>query len=393
MNPPHVLVVDDQPINVRLLERKLERVGMRVTSAFSGIEALEYVQREQPDVILLDIMMPMMDGIEVCRRLKEDAHTRDIPVIFITAKTSKEGKLEGLNVGAADYITKPIDLDETVARISTQLRIQENYRQNLELTNRLGEARRHAAIAHVTEGIAHNLNNLLGVVVGYLDLLRASLDNRERMLRTSDKLDQAVKRMVNIVRELTTIAEFDRVRKTPVPVTAVIGNALQRFRAEYSVPQAQVVIDNQVPELELETNQEMLEDIIGRLLINGYESYEDDTPASDRALRLTATQESGEFNEFLRITISDHGQGVDSEMADTAFEPFVSRHSAVGRGMGLTIVRHAIHSLGGTVKLEKHTDGSDGTVAVIQHPFRDPADEEIDWSQMVGEHLPEESGS
>ncbi|MDP0501964.1 MAG: response regulator [Verrucomicrobiota bacterium JB022] len=378
MKPPLVLVVDDQPINVRLLERKLDRVGMRVHSAFSGVEALEQVRQERPDVILLDIMMPMMDGIEVCRRVKEDPQTRDIPVIFITAKTSKEGKLEGLNVGAADYITKPIDLDETVARISTQLRIQENYRQNLELSNRLAESRRHAAVAHVTEGIAHNLNNLLGVVVGYLDLMRASLDHRERLVRTSDKLDQAVKRMVGIVRELTTIAEFDRVRKSAIPVPAVLHNAIQRFKAEYQVPEAVVVVNNPVGDLSIDTNQEMLEDIIGRLLINAYESYADGTPPTERGLWLETSTEKGEFCEYLRVVVSDHGMGVKESMADTVFEPFVSRHPAVGRGMGLTIVRHATNSLGGTVKLEKHHDGQAGTQAVLLHPIRDPLTDEFD---------------
>lgn len=372
MKTPHVLVVDDQPINVRLLERKLERVGMRVTCAFSGMDALEIVQRDAPDVVLLDIMMPLMDGIEVCRHLKENAPTRDIPVIFITAKTSKEGKLEGLNVGAADYITKPIDLDETVARINTQLRIQENYRQNLELSNRLADSRRHAAIAHVTEGIAHNLNNLLGVVVGYLDLLRASLDNRERLVRTSDKLDQAVKRMVGIVRELTTIAEFDRVRKSMLPLRAILDNAINRFRAEYELPTVHVSVINHVNDLQLETNQEILEDILGRLLINAYESYPDGTPLEERLLLIEANVEKGEFTDHLRIVVRDEGMGVKESMADTVFEPFVSRHSGVGRGMGLTIVRHAVHSLGGKVKLVKHPDGSPGTLAILQHPVRDP---------------------
>ena len=110
---------------------------MVVLTAFRGEQAIRLAEEEKPDIILLDIMMPEVDGFEVCRRLKESKQTRSIPVIFITAKTSREGKLKGLDTGAADYITKPIDLEETIARINTQLKIQRNHEQNLNLQSRL----------------------------------------------------------------------------------------------------------------------------------------------------------------------------------------------------------------------------------------------------------------
>jgi response regulator RpfG family c-di-GMP phosphodiesterase len=105
-------------------------------------------------------------------------------VIFITARTTKESKLEGLNVGAVDYITKPIDLDETLARVQTQLRFVTINRQLNELTRRLEESRRAATIGAVTQGIAHNLNNLLGVVIGYLDLVKAYHDKPDQVKKT-----------------------------------------------------------------------------------------------------------------------------------------------------------------------------------------------------------------
>jgi CheY-like chemotaxis protein len=126
---PKILVVDDQPINIKLLQRKLERQGMEVFVAYNGRECLNIVGEAKPDLILLDIMMPEMDGIETCQHLKANPETETIPIIFITAKASKEGKLEGLDAGAVDYITKPIDLDETIARVRTQLRLQEMFRE------------------------------------------------------------------------------------------------------------------------------------------------------------------------------------------------------------------------------------------------------------------------
>ena len=150
MAAPKILVVDDQPINVQLLKRKLEREGLTVVAAYNGLEALDLVAKDKPDLILLDVMMPDMDGIEVCQRLQSNEETRPIPVIFITARTSKEGKLEGLGVGAVDYITKPIDLDETLARVQTQLRFVAINREMADLQRRLAESRRIATIGSST---------------------------------------------------------------------------------------------------------------------------------------------------------------------------------------------------------------------------------------------------
>ena len=179
MSVPRILVVDDQMINVQLLRRKLERHNLAVVAAYSGQEALDAINAEKPDLILLDVMMPEMDGIEVCKRLQSREDTRTIPVIFITARNTKEGKIEGLAVGAVDYITKPIDLDETLARVQTQLRFVNINREMVDLQRRLVEARRSATIGAVTQGIAHNLNNLLGVLNGYLKKIKTGADNAD----------------------------------------------------------------------------------------------------------------------------------------------------------------------------------------------------------------------
>ena len=195
-------MVDDQPINVKLLQRKLERQDMHVSVAYTGRECLDLVAKVIPDLILLDIMMPEMDGIETCERLKSKPETEAIPIIFITAKASKEGKLEGLGAGAVDYITKPIDLDETIARVRNQLRLQEVFRENFQLQERLADARKVAAVGAITQGITHNLNNLLGVVVGYLDLMKNGHDSPDMVKRSIGLMDNAINRMVNIVRQL-----------------------------------------------------------------------------------------------------------------------------------------------------------------------------------------------
>jgi DNA-binding response OmpR family regulator len=373
---PTVLVVDDQQVNVRLLERKLQQNKLRVICATSGEKALELANNECPDVILLDIMMPGMDGIDVCKVLKENSRTKDIPVIFVTARTSKEGKIEGLGAGAADYLIKPIDLDETIARVRTQIRIIENHRENIRLTQELEESRRQTAIMNLTEGIAHNLNNLLGVTVGYLSLLRRSANNPERILKHCDNLDAAIKRMTRIVHQLTIIGQFDSIQTESFPLHMIISKAIARFH-RIGANKANVTQHIDLPiDFRLITNAELLEACIERLLLNAYESYQMKDPnAQPPSNGITIECHKDEEAKTLTIDILDIGAGVPFEIKDNIFEPFVSSFPSVGKGMGLTIVRHSIRSLQGTVSVTPRE--GNGTRARLVLPLNKPASEMI----------------
>lgn len=362
---PKILVVDDQPVNVKLLEFKLQREGMQVVVAFNGKECLEKIQTEHPDLILLDIMMPDVDGMEVCRKIREDPDSQDIPVIFITAKSSKEGKIAGLQAGADDYITKPIDLDETLARIKTQLRIRENHRINLDLQNRLAEARQNAVIGSITQGIAHNLNNLLGVVIGYLDLTKSAYNAPEKVLRSCNLMEQALKRMTKIIRQLTTLSNTESLRLSPIPLETLLNNAVVRFRNDYNKPEAKVEIRCHKSGHIIHANAEAMEDSLGRLLINAWESY---PPAASERPIIIRTEDLPERSSLL-IYIEDNGKGVDPALESHVFEPFVSSDTAVGRGLGLTIARHHIRRIGGDIMLEPNLPkGTKARVIIPSHP-------------------------
>lgn len=129
-----ILIVDDEPNNLEVLRNCLSEASFKVAVVDSGETALELVEHIKPDLILLDVLMPGMDGFETGRHLKKNEVTKDIPIIFITAKTETVNKIEGLNIGAVDYITKPIEVDEVIARISKQLTIRK-LRQKLEEQN------------------------------------------------------------------------------------------------------------------------------------------------------------------------------------------------------------------------------------------------------------------
>lgn len=145
-----VLIVDDQPVTLKLLLAFLERCGFTVLVATGGEEALVLIEETRPDIILLDIMMPVLDGYETCRLLKDNAATADIPVIFVTALANLEDKVKGFDVGAVDYVTKPFQLEEVLARISSHLTLA-RLRKELESKNRqlqvvLDEMRQMSAI-------------------------------------------------------------------------------------------------------------------------------------------------------------------------------------------------------------------------------------------------------
>ncbi len=340
---------------------------MDVYVAYNGRECLELVTETTPDLILLDIMMPEMDGIETCQHLKANPETETIPIIFITAKASKEGKLEGLDAGAVDYITKPIDLDETLARVRTQLRLQEMFRENLELQERLGDVRKAAAVGAITQGIAHNLNNLLGVVVGYLDLIKNGYDSPDMVKRSVMLMDHAINRMVNIIRQLGTIANNERIELVATPIPRLIENSIERFQKEYEISSEIEVSSDIDPNATISANAETFEIILGKLLINAWESYTKETPDDARKIHVNARIAREKGPAVLEIKVTDQGAGIDPEVADTLYEPFITTKTSVGRGMGLTIARHTMRNLEGEVHVVENPEG--GVTATMTHPL------------------------
>ena len=364
---PTILVVDDQAVNLKILSRILENKGMNVITASNGLECLEVVKQTPPDVILLDVMMPKMGGIEACERLKADTETSSIPVLFITAKTAREEKIKGLEAGAIDYITKPIDPEETIARVKTQLDYQRINRLNMELQRQVEEGKRAAAVWAVTEGISHNLNNILGAVACHLDMIKVAADNPEMLDKLVDKISASVNRVISIVRQLNTIASTEPVVTESRKLKDVIDRAIERFEEEHEI-EANIDIENALPEdYSFETNLEAVTSTLEKLLINAWEAYPEDAQATDRSVHLKVREEAGpDGAPQIVMEIEDEGEGIKEEVADTLFEPLVTGKISVGRGMGLTLARHHMQSLKGDVQVAER-DGK-GVAAVLRHP-------------------------
>ncbi len=171
-NKGNILLVDDTLDNLRVLSNLLTEQGYYVRPVPDGRQALSAAARKPPDLILLDIMMPGMDGYEVCRRLKADERTREIPVIFISAIDETLDKVKAFSLGGVDYVTKPFQEAEVLARVNTHLTMRRLFQEHMEIE-------RHRSLAQMVAGVAHELNTPLGVINTAVNLIENRVKSDE----------------------------------------------------------------------------------------------------------------------------------------------------------------------------------------------------------------------
>jgi signal transduction histidine kinase len=238
-------------------------------------------------------------------------------------------------------------------------------REMIELQRRLVEARRAATIGAVTQGIAHNLNNLLGVVIGYLDLIKAYYDKPEQVKKIAMHVEEAVHRIVSIIKQLSSLVVKSRPPSLKGNLQRLLESSIARFHTEYKLT-TPVTVDNPLGELLFDTNYEVFEEVVSKILINAWEAY-DNRPTDPRPISIhTRLIEQAEIGKTLEIRIEDEGRGLDDEIRDHIFEPFISSKHTVGVGMGLTVARHALRNLGGEVVVLDREGG--GATVVLTHP-------------------------
>ena len=182
----NILIVDDDPNIAMLVQLALSANPDYATTIINdGNEAIESIKNNHPDVILLDVMMPGISGFEICKRVKSDEATKYIPVILITAKTDTADKIHGMDIGANDYITKPFNPDELLARIKALLRIK-------DLERELGQKAELGAALKTSVTLQHEVNNPLTAIIGNLELLQDRSDMDE------DEVDEIIKELLGL---------------------------------------------------------------------------------------------------------------------------------------------------------------------------------------------------
>jgi two-component system sensor histidine kinase/response regulator len=234
-NAPFILVVDDILRNLQVIGNILEDEGYEISVATNGEEALEIVQEEIPDLILLDVMMPGMNGFEVCRRLKEMEKIKEIPVIFLTAKTETEDIIKGFEIGGVDYISKPFKKEELLIRIKTHLQLKFSkeiiVNKNIRLEQLNKEKNEFLGIA------AHDLKNPLSTIKGYAELMEIDAANMssDEIIEFAGQIKSMSQYMFQIIIDLLDMnaIEEGKMKMNPVDfeVVTVIMNGLSKFTA------------------------------------------------------------------------------------------------------------------------------------------------------------------
>lgn len=200
--PERILIVDDEPTMRRLLEHLLSQQGYTLFLAKDGEEAIKLARSESPDLILLDVRMPRMDGFEAARRIREDKSFASVPILFLTAHQDSEDKREGFNVGADDFIVKPFDSDELVARVASHLRRRRG-------AAAYAEEARVETLSQLMVTLAHYLNNALTVMSGRNEITKE--DDPEAVRRLKASVREGTRKIQMVVQSLEEMAADRRV--------------------------------------------------------------------------------------------------------------------------------------------------------------------------------------
>jgi two-component system, sensor histidine kinase and response regulator len=342
----NILIVDDTPENLHILTQMLSAAGYRPRPVPSGSLALRAAAAEAPDLVLLDIRMPEMDGYEVCRRLKADPGLRDVPVIFLSALTDTTVKLEAFKVGGVDYITKPFQIEEVGARVAAHLRLR---RLQSDLASSNEELRRLESLRDsLFHMLVHDMRSPLTVVSAALEIIgeaESLSDDARPLVGHARGSVEALIGMVSSVLDVSRM-EAGRMPLSPEPcdVQAILEQAAARLELLRGGRLLAVASAGTVPPAFADR------DILARVAQNLLGNALKFTAAEGGEIRATASS----AGPAVRVEITDNGKGIRPELHERIFEKFVQAESptAAARGssgLGLTFCKLAVEAQGGRI--------------------------------------------
>src|SRR5213594_5101677 len=365
-----VLIVDDEVANVELLARRLEAIGCQTQMASSGEVALTLARTEQPDLILLDVMMPGIDGWETCRRLKSQAETAGIPVIFVTARDRSEDVSKGFEVGGIDYITKPIEPMELAARVRSAIftkRLQDELRRTNVDLHRLEQSRK-----ELIGMLGHDIRNLANSVVAFMQLVRmGQLEPGRRefdeLLRLSESNISELLRMVNA---LLDVYKMEEGKLEAMPQVIALSALAERSIAQV-VPEALakgIELESSLPgNVAVFVDDGLIVRVLTNLLANAVKHTPSGGKVSIESVRDSALEGS------IVIRVRDTGPGINADDAPHIFDRFYqgAGRSRGGTGLGLAFCKLAVELHGGSIRVVN--PGESGAIVQFTLPAADRA--------------------
>jgi K+-sensing histidine kinase KdpD len=356
---PKILIVDDDERNVRLMESILTANKYDVVKAYDGEQALKRVSDELPDLLLLDAMMPKVNGYEVCLRLKKHPETQLVPIIMVTALNALEDKVQALEIGADDFLAKPINRLELLAKMRSVLRAKslhdEIVRTKAELEAKNQEL---LELEHLKESlmqmIVHDLKNPLTGIMGNIELLMRKSGNTDESKRSNLllKCRDSSNRLLKMIMDLLDISKLEEdkmeLQWSRFDMTGVVKEALKELRGVCEVEKKTLVFEHENDSFDVTADRELLQRVIGNLLNNAIKYSPESTE-----IRI----EIGHGERETTVTVADQGHGIPPEYHERIFEKFAqvdvkkSGHKA-DRGLGLTFCKMAVEAHGGRIWVE-----------------------------------------
>ncbi|RJP83700.1 MAG: hybrid sensor histidine kinase/response regulator [Desulfobacteraceae bacterium] len=367
-----ILIVDDAPSVARFTSEILKtEYHIRIVS--NGVEALEVISTYHPDIVLLDVVMPGMNGIEVCKKIRTEKSFAFMKIIMISSKTHIEERIQGYEAGADDYIGKPFKKEELLAKVRVFYRLKLVEDQLHEMNEKLNEqvrirtdqlidSARMAAIGKSTAGIVHNLNNPLQAILGYSELLELKSPENPMIqkLRSSAML---MKEMIATI--LTTSREENCIKVDNIDLNTLLRNQIEMMKANnFFKHQVKTEIDLQPLPLYKGVYAHFSQSL-GNLIKNAVDAM------YQTANKVLSVQTKAD-EQTIQITISDTGCGMDPETLPKIFDPFFTtkplsapNDEPCGTGIGLASTQEMIEAYGGKIDVESRTGiGSRFTVTL-----------------------------
>jgi K+-sensing histidine kinase KdpD len=343
----NIMIVDDMPANLQLLVHFLRNEGYKVRPVTSGAAALELAQHIRPDLVLMDVSMPEMDGYETCRRMKENPELREVPIVFLSAMGDLLDKVRAFEVGGVDYITKPFHMEEVRIRIETHLRLAE-LREDMQEKCRQLEASEQmkASLVHL---LIHDMRTPLSSISASLDLaglaesLAGDAPARHHLAEAKDSIG-VLEQMIADILDVYKMESGGRlVKLSPAPISGIvadavrgIGGLMKHHRLAYTLPPPELLV---LCDPGLTT----------RVLVNFFNHSVKHAPR-DSVIRLQTVDEG----DSIRVSVMDQSQGVPPEMHDRLFEKFgrlegEANPKKTSIGLGLVFNRMVVEAQGGEI--------------------------------------------